>query len=115
MRRLLKALSKPTRNRALGQPSQAPPADVPTVTVIRGSEDVEALYALFLGRLPENDAVRKELIGRPVLEIAERLLTSDEFATQTLDRFMRQQWMQHQTLPFGRLSRVVEFVLEARL
>jgi O-antigen biosynthesis protein len=115
MRRLLKVLSKPTRDSALGQPLQALPADEPTVAVIRGSEDVEALYALFLGRLPENDAVRKELTGRPVLEIAERLLTSDEFAAQTLDRFMRQQWLQHQTLPLGQLSRVVEFVLAARL
>jgi len=113
MRRLLRVLSKPPRGDALEQPSPAASAEETTAMVIRGSADVDLLYTLFLGRLPESDGVREGHVRRPVLEVAEQILTSEEFATKILDGFILRQWLPHQTLSLDRLSPVAEFIAEA--
>ena len=88
MRRFLKVLSKPPRDDASGRLMAAPTK----VMVIRGPADVDLLYMLFLGRLPESKGAREGYAGRSVLEVAETIVASEEFATQILDGFMLRQW-----------------------
>src|SRR4051812_40796974 len=87
----------------------------PSPMVIRGPEDVDSLYALFLGRLPESAFIREKDVGQPVLELVNRIITSEEFATQIVASVLRKAPLPHRTLPLDRLDPVQDFIADAAL
>jgi GT2 family glycosyltransferase len=115
MRHFPKVRSNPPGDVAPKPQVAVAPAGEPAAAVIHAAEDVDALYMLFLGRIPESDAVREEYLGRPALKVAEKILTSEEFATQILDRYMLQQWPPHQALSLKRLPLVAKFIVDSGL
>jgi ADP-heptose:LPS heptosyltransferase/GT2 family glycosyltransferase len=60
--------------------------------------DVDALYMLLLGRLPESEQIYHENLGQSALEAADAIIESIEFA-EILEDFR-----QHDTLPHGQLG-----------
>ena len=83
--------------------------------IVSSLKQVDLLYALFLGRFPENNFVRQENIGRPALKIAEVMMGSDEFRASVLERFLLYQQLPHRGLPLQLLPTVLEFISEAGL
>src|SRR5437762_11561623 len=83
--------------------------------IVSSLKQVDLLYALFLGRFPENNFVREENLGRPALEIAEVMIGSDEFRASVLERFVLYQQLPHRVLPLHLLPVVLEFISEAGL
>jgi len=83
--------------------------------IIRGTKDVDAFYALFLGRLPENDLVRESKIGRDAFEVAAEIIDSEEFEKQVVDRARRDGSLPHQTLPPEHLPNVLGVIAECGL
>lgn len=59
--------------------------------------DVDALFVLFLGRLPESAQIYRENRGQDVLDAADAILESEEFA-QILDNFQTRGTLPHAQL-----------------
>ena len=83
--------------------------------IIRSLRDVDLLYALFLGRLPENNLVRHDNIGRPILDAAKAALASAEFEQSVLDRFLQMGELPHRHLSVKILPDVLQLIAEAQL
>jgi hypothetical protein len=83
--------------------------------VIRGTKDIDGLYALFLGRLPESNFVRENNIGRDVFEVAKEMIESEEFEQQVVDRACRYGVLPHRTLPLQHLPNVLDVIAESGL
>lgn len=82
-------------------PSAAPladPAPAQADTIKATREDVVAAYKLFLGRLPESDAVVEARLGKPVLAVLAEFLTCDEYRANVqraqLAVVVAQRWLQ---------------------
>ncbi|MGH7187552.1 MAG: DUF4214 domain-containing protein, partial [Acetobacteraceae bacterium] len=71
------------------------------------SADVEVLYLLFLGRLPENARVREDNFGRAVLDVAAAMIASGEFREQVLTRFLAEGLLPHDRLDAAALRHVI--------
>jgi GT2 family glycosyltransferase len=82
---------------------------------IRSSKDIDALYALFLGRSPENNFVRERDIGRPVREIAATMIHSEEFEREVVNGFCRRGQLPHRSLSLEGLPIVLDLIAEAGL
>jgi GT2 family glycosyltransferase len=78
--------------------------------IVRGTKDTDAFYELFLGRLPENNLVREDKIGRDVFEVAKEFIESEEFEKQVVDCACRDGSLPHRTLPLERLPDVLEVI-----
>ena len=76
---------------------------------------VDLLYALFLGRLPENNFVRQENIGRPVIDIAKAMIGGEEFGQSVIERFVLHKQLPHRDLPLKLLPEALQLIAEARL
>jgi GT2 family glycosyltransferase len=83
--------------------------------IVSSLKHVDLLYALFLGRLAENNFVRKENIGRPALEIAKVAIGSKEFAESVVERFLLYQQLPHHGLPLRLLPEMLQLISEAGL
>ena len=83
--------------------------------IIRSLRDIDLLYALFLGRLPENNFVRHDNIGRPMLEAATAALSSAEFEQSVLERFLQVGELPHRHLSVKMLPDVLQLIAEAVL
>ncbi len=83
--------------------------------IIRSLRDVDLLYALFLGRLPENNFVRHDNIGRPMLDAAKAAIASGEFAQSVLERFLQVGELPHRHLSVKMLPDVLQLIAEAQL
>jgi tetratricopeptide (TPR) repeat protein/glycosyltransferase involved in cell wall biosynthesis len=75
-------------------------------------EAIDALHALVLGRFPESDHVRRENIGRPLIEVADIFIASAEFRTQVLDAFRWNGKLPHEILSPEDQRRVIEIARE---
>src|SRR5712692_7236875 len=83
--------------------------------VIRGTNTVDGLYALFLGRLPESNVAREHNIGRDVFELAKDMIESEEFEKAVVDRALRHGPLPHQSLPLEHLPNVLNVITESGL
>ena len=84
--------------------------------MIAGShKHVDLLYALFLGRLPENNFVRQENIGRSVIDIAKAMIGCEEFGQSVIERFILHMRLPHRDLSLKLLPEVLQLIAEARL
>ena len=83
--------------------------------IIRGTKDIDALYELFLGRLPENDLARENNLGRDVFESAKDFIESEEFKNQVVDCACRDGSLPHRTLSLEHLPNVLEVIAETEL
>jgi GT2 family glycosyltransferase len=83
--------------------------------IIRGFEDVDAYYALFLGRLPENNFVREDKIGRDVSEVARDFIASEEFEHEVVDCACRHSALPHRRLSLTLLPKVLAVIAETGL
>src|SRR5262249_3833247 len=85
------------------------------VMIIRETKDIDALYALFLGRLPESNFVRENNIGRDVFQVAEEFIASEEFEKRVVDCVCRDGALPHRTLSLELLTNVLEVIAETGL
>src|SRR6266851_1505041 len=83
--------------------------------VIRGTNTVDGLYALFLGRLPESNVAREHNIGRDVFELAKDMIESEEFEMAVVDRACRHGILPHQSLSLEHLPNVLNVITETGL
>lgn len=91
----------------------AVPTGVPMI--VSSLKHVDLLYALFLGRLAENNFVREEHVGRLALEIAKIMVGSQEFAESVIERFLRYKQLPHRGLSPQLLPEVLQLISEAGL
>src|SRR4051812_42848960 len=83
--------------------------------IVSSLKQVDLLYALFLGRLPENNFVREEHSGRPVIEVANTMVGCDEFAQSVIERFLLYQRLPHRNLSLKLLPEVLQLIAEGGL
>ena len=83
--------------------------------IVRNMQDVDWLYALFLGRMPENNFVREENIGRPVIDVAKAMIDSEEFERGIVERFTAYGVLPHRDLSLQVLAEVLHFIADAEL
>jgi SAM-dependent methyltransferase len=83
--------------------------------VARKKEAVDSLHALVLGRPPESDLVDQENLGRPLIEVAETLIASEEFRRSVLDVFRWGGKLPHENLSSEDQRRVIAIAREATL
>lgn len=83
--------------------------------IIRGSKEIDALYALFLGRLPENNQVRENNFGRDALETTKEFIESEEFQTRIVDCACQDSSLPHRTLSLEHLQNALDFIAESGL
>jgi GT2 family glycosyltransferase len=83
--------------------------------IVSSRKQVDLLYALFLGRLPENNFVREEHIGRSTIEVAKAMIGCDEFGQSVVERFLLYQRLPHRELPLKLLPEVLQLIAEADL
>src|SRR5215831_540896 len=83
--------------------------------IIRTPKHIDALYALFLGRLPENNLVRDNNLERDAFEVTKEFIESEEFQSQVVDCACRNGSLPHWTLALEHLPNVLEFIAEAGL
>src|SRR5262249_27136839 len=69
-----------------------------SAAIVSQNEAIDALYALVLGRLPESNLIYQEDVGRPLVEIAEILIASEEFRSKVLDAFRWAEKLPHENL-----------------
>src|SRR5580704_11985425 len=79
---------------------------------LRTARQVDALYALLLGRRPEGAAVYDDHFGRPVTEAAEAIIGSEEFAA-VLDNLRRHGTLPHQQLDRETYRHAMQFAVKA--
>ena len=83
--------------------------------IISSLKHVDLLYALFLGRLAENNFIRGQNIGRPVLELAKAAIGSREFADSVVERFLLYDQLPHDSLPLQLLPDVLQLISDTGL
>jgi GT2 family glycosyltransferase len=83
--------------------------------IIRNRNDVDWLYALFLGRMPENNFVREENIGRPIADLVKAMIESEEFKREILERFLAYEVLPHRDLPLEILPDALQLIADAEL
>jgi O-antigen biosynthesis protein len=83
--------------------------------IVGSYKHVDLLYALFLGRLPENNFVRQENIGRPVIDIAKAMIGGEEFGQSVIERFALHKQLPHRDLPLKLLPEALQLIAEAGL
>jgi O-antigen biosynthesis protein len=83
--------------------------------IVRDRKDVDWLYALFLGRMPENNFVREENIGRPIVDFIRAMIESEEFEREILERFRAYEVLPHLTLPLQILQNALQLIADAEL
>src|SRR5437016_5026890 len=83
--------------------------------IVRDKKDVDWLYALILGRMPENNFVREENIGRPVAELVEAMINSEEFEREIVERFTAYGVLPHRDLSLQMLAEALQFITDAEL
>jgi GT2 family glycosyltransferase len=83
--------------------------------IIRNRYDVDWLYALFLGRMPENNFVREENIGRPLADLVKAMIESEEFEREILERFSAYGVLPHRDLSLQTLPDVLQLIADAEL
>jgi GT2 family glycosyltransferase len=79
---------------------------------VRGAGDIDALYMLFLGRVAESEQARADNYGKPVLDVAEAMIGSEEFRDEVLNRFLDEGALPHDRLPAEVLRKVAAFAAE---
>ena len=82
---------------------------------IETSKQVDLLYALFLGRMPENNFVRQDNIGRPIFDLIRAMIISGEFRESVVERFLLRGSLPHRTLSLQLLPDVLALVADTRL
>jgi O-antigen biosynthesis protein len=82
---------------------------------IETTNQVDLLYALFLGRMPENNFVRQDNIGRPIFELIRAMIISGEFREAVLERFLLRGSLPHRTLSLQLLPDVLALIADTRL
>jgi len=83
--------------------------------IIRTVQEVDLIYALFLGRMPENNFVREDNIGRPATDFAKAAIDSDEFERSVVERFLQYELLPHRALSVRLLPDVLQLIAEAQL
>ena len=83
--------------------------------IIRRNKEIDALYALFLGRLPENNLVREHYLGLDVFEAAQEFIESKEFADHVVDSACRDGLLPHRKLSLEHLPTVLGVIAETGL
>jgi len=83
--------------------------------LIQTYKQVDLLYALFLGRLPENNFVKEDSLGREVVAHARAAIASDEFKKSVLERFLLHRKLPHHELSLRLLPDVLGLMAEAGL
>ena len=83
--------------------------------IVSSRKHVDLLYALFLGRLPEDNFVREQNIGRPMIDIANAMIGSEEFAQSVIERFLLHKRLPHRDLPLKLLPEVLQLIAAAGL
>ena len=83
--------------------------------IVRNRKDVDWLYALFLGRMPENNFVREENISRPIADLVKAMIESEEFKRQILERFSAYEVLPHRDLSLQILPDVLQLIADAEL
>lgn len=81
---------------------------------LASKRDVDALYVLFLGRLPEDEQVYRNHFHRPILETTEGIIKSDEFRG-LLNHFLQGGVLPHCRLPADLLREAIEVAIESGL
>lgn len=82
---------------------------------IKTPQQVDLLYALFLGRLPENNFIRQENLDRPVLDLVNAMIISDEFRQSIIERFLSYGTLPHKALPLRLLPEALALMAAAGL
>jgi O-antigen biosynthesis protein len=82
---------------------------------IQSGKHVDLLYALFLGRMPEDNFVREHNLGLPALGLVKEIITSEEFRLSVLERFLSFEDLPHRGLSLRLLPDVLEFIADAQL
>src|SRR6516225_6507087 len=83
--------------------------------IIRNRNDVDWLYALFLGRMPENNFVREENISRPIADLVKAMIESEEFKREILERFLAYEVLPHRGLSLEILPDALQLIADAEL
>jgi GT2 family glycosyltransferase len=83
--------------------------------IVRTLQQVDLVYALFLGRLPENNFVREDNVGRPVTDLAKAAIDSKEFEQSVVERFLQYELLPHRSLSVELLPDVLQLIAEAQL
>lgn len=83
--------------------------------LIESYKQVDLLYTLFLGRLPESNFAREDCLGRDVVEHARTAIASEEFRQSVLERFLQYGKLPHLGLSLRLLPEVLELVTESGL
>jgi GT2 family glycosyltransferase len=83
--------------------------------IVRNKKDVDWLYALILGRMPENNFVREENIGRPVVDVVKAMIDSEEFEREIVERFATYGVLPHRDLSLQVLVEALQFIADAEL
>ena len=83
--------------------------------IIRTLKDVDLLYALFHGRMPENNFVRQDKIGRPVSDLVKAAIDSEEFEHSVVERFLQHELLPHRSLSARMLPDVLQLIAETQL
>ena len=76
---------------------------------------VDLLFALFLGRLPESNFVRHDNLGRPALELVRAMISSDEFRQSIIERFLLYETLPHRGLSLELLPDALALAADAGL
>src|ERR1043165_8603637 len=76
---------------------------------------VDLLYALFLGRMPESNFVREDKLGRLAFDIAKEMIECDEFQSQIFDQFMQNARLPHRRLSLAPLPEALQLIADAGL
>jgi len=83
--------------------------------IVRNLQEVDLIYALFLGRMPENNFVREDNIGRPVTDLAKAAIASEEFEHSVVERFLQYELLPHRALSVRLLPDLLRLIAEAQL
>jgi O-antigen biosynthesis protein len=83
--------------------------------IVRNRKDVDWLYALFLGRMPENNFVREDNIGRPLADLVKAMIESEEFEREILERFSAYEVLPHRDLSLQILPDALQLIADAEL
>jgi lipopolysaccharide biosynthesis protein len=82
---------------------------------IRGTDEVDAVYMLFLGRAAESDTARQDNRDKSVLDVADQMIGSAEFREAVVEPFLGHGALPHDRLSAESLRRVAEFAADTGL
>jgi hypothetical protein len=83
--------------------------------IVRTLQEVDLVYGLVLGRMPENNFVREGNIGRPVTDLAKAAIESEQFERSVVERFLQHGLLPHRTLSVRLSPDVLRLIAEAQL